>query len=118
MSNFLLLCLPFAGGNEYAYQKFKPFLPAHIEMLTPTLPGKGNRMGETQLRTIEQVVGEVFLQVKDRLLAPYAIYGHSLGAYVGHLLVHRLIKEKKSLPEHLFFSGKEAPSLHHDRRRY
>lgn len=36
----LLICIPYAGGNKYAFTGLKSWLPVNMEMLTLELPGR------------------------------------------------------------------------------
>lgn len=112
-----ILTLPFAGGNETSYERLRPFLPEGWEMRSPTLPGKGSRIGEPPLTDIHGIVGELLEQMDGMAAGPYVIYGHSMGAMLAYLLTHRLIETDRPLPKHLFLSSFPAPSHHHDRHR-
>ncbi len=113
----LLLTLPFAGGNETSYERLRPFLPDGWEMRSPTLPGKGSRIGEAPLTDIQALVEEMLLQFDALVNGPYVIYGHSMGAMLAYLLCHRLRATERPLPQHLFVSSFPAPTHHHDRHR-
>ncbi len=117
LDSYQLLCLPFAGGNEFCYQKFDSCLPGNIQMVTFDLPGKGKRIKEKPLRNIHQIVEEIGNQCLNQLDKPYAIYGHSMGALLGHLLVHWLKDHNMPAAEQLFFTSYYAPSHHHDKNR-
>jgi medium-chain acyl-[acyl-carrier-protein] hydrolase len=112
-----LWMLSFGGGNETSYVKFGDYLPKEIQMRTFTLPGKGARLKEPALRNIHLIVDEHFEQIKAHVHRPYAIYGHSMGTYVGHLLIHRLREAGLPLPLHAFFTSKVAPSRNTDLKR-
>lgn len=117
VADFQLLCLPFAGGNETSYLKFEPFLSPEIEMVNFQLPGKSSRIGEAPLQNIYAIIKEIGTQAKAKINKPYAIYGHSMGALLGHLLCHYLIDQNVAPPKHFFLSSYFAPSHHHDKRR-
>lgn len=112
-----LMCLPFAGGNESSYLKFSDYLDSKIEMVSVLLPGKGKRIREKPLTNIHDIVNEIGEQCKKQINNPYAIYGHSMGALLSHLLVYWLITNGVQLPKHLFLSSYIAPSHHHSKRR-
>lgn len=119
MKTIDLWMLSFGGGNETSYVKFGDYLPSHIRMVTFELPGKGRRIREPQLKNLHLIVDEHFEQIRERLQKnqPYAIYGHSMGTYVGHLLIQRIRDEKLPLPVHAFFTSKVAPSRNVDLKR-
>ena len=58
---------------------------------------------------------DLFQQIQSDLNdISYAIYGHSMGAILGYLLVKRILNAGKPAPKHLFVSGREAPSVVND----
>ena len=106
-----LFCLPFAGGSCYSYRDLKACTADFIDVIFIELPGRGKRVIEALLTSMDNIVDDVFHQVEVGLHDPYAVYGHSMGACLGYLLVKRIIREKLPEPVHLFFSGSEAPSV-------
>jgi surfactin synthase thioesterase subunit len=106
-----LYCIPYSGGNFNSYAGFRKYLPAHIEMINLELPGRGKRISEPLLYNIEEMVSDLFGQIKDNLHRPYAIYGHSLGALLGFILCRYIHAKNIYLPERLFVSGQTAPAL-------
>jgi medium-chain acyl-[acyl-carrier-protein] hydrolase len=42
---------------------------------------------------------------------PFAFFGHSMGALIGLELARWLRRERKTMPVHLFLSGRRAPQL-------
>ncbi|MBU0484515.1 MAG: alpha/beta fold hydrolase [Proteobacteria bacterium] len=105
-----VFCLPFAGGSSHSYQELQRFTNSGVKLVGLDLPGRGSRFSEPLLKNLPAVVDDLFSQIKGRLSENYAIYGHSLGACLGYLLVKRIIREQCPLPFHLFVSGREAPS--------
>lgn len=106
-----LFCLPFAGGSSYSYREFKRYTDDFVRIAAIDLPGRGRRFPEPLLTSLHDMADDVFGQIRDRLNGAYAIYGHSLGACIGYLLVKRIIRERCPLPLHLFVSGREGPSM-------
>lgn len=109
--------MPFAGGNETSYERFRPYLPVGWEMVNFTYPGKGSRMAETPLTDIHAIVDVAYKQLLAVVDGPYVLYGHSMGAMLAHLMLQRLVREKQPLPEKMVISSFPAPSHHHDRHR-
>jgi surfactin synthase thioesterase subunit len=107
----------FGGGNETSFSRFEEYLPEHIKLRTFSLPGKGARIKEPQLRNLYLIVDEHFDQIRESLNTPFAFYGHSMGTYVAHLLIQRLRDEGLPLPLHAFLTSKVAPSLNKDLKR-
>ncbi len=106
-----LFCLPFAGGSSYSYREFKRYTDEFVSIAAIDLPGRGRRFPEPLLTSLHDMADDVFDQIRGRLNGAYAIYGHSLGACIGYLLVKRIIRERCPPPLHLFVSGREGPSV-------
>lgn len=111
MCRINIFCLPFAGGSKHSYNDYSIIAPHEIRLIPIEIPGRGSRIRESLCTDIDQIVQDVFLQIKDRLNEPYAIYGHSMGALLGYLLTKHIAANALNLPKHLIFSGRKAPSV-------
>ena len=105
-----LFCIAYAGGDERAYAGLTEHC-AGLDVRTLERPGRGRRVSEPLLDEPERIVEDLLAQIHDRLDAPYAIYGHSLGARLGFLLCRRLRAEQLPAPLHLFVSGESGPAI-------
>ena len=101
-----LLCFPYAGGNIYAYKALEAELPDSISMHTVELPGRGKRFGQNLITNVDEAVEDLWSQMKPLVDSPYAIFGHSMGAVLGYLVIQKIISLKAPLPVHLFCSGR------------
>lgn len=110
MEKFRLLTFPFAGGNKHSYLKFGENKPENIEFVYLEGPGRGERFKEPLLDEMTAVLEDFYRQILPYLDAPFAFYGHSMGAMVSYLLARRLKEEGKRTPAHLFLSGRVAPT--------
>src|SRR5690349_9028549 len=75
-----LFCFPFAGGSATAYHRFVQSLPPEIEAASLQLPGRGFRLREPALTTLEALFDGVTGAIAPRLDRPFALFGHSFGA--------------------------------------
>lgn len=108
----ILFCLPYAGGSEVIYYKWKKYLnsPIHIEPIE--LKGRGKRFNENFYENLEEAVEDIFENIKDKILEDdYAIYGHSMGSLLAYELYYKIYNENVKLPKHIFFSGYKAPNI-------
>ena len=64
------------------------------------------------------MVDDLLAQMAGQLDEPFAIYGHSMGARLGCLLVRHLLAQDLPIPQHLFVSGCSAPSIVKRRQRH
>ncbi|MGG7575108.1 ACP S-malonyltransferase [Streptomyces sirii] len=105
-----LFCVAYAGGDERAYAGLAASCP-DVDVVTLERPGRGRRASEPLLLDPAAIVDDLLGQLRDRLDAPYALYGHSLGARLAFLLCRRLRAERLPAPVHLFVSGECGPAV-------
>lgn len=111
-----LFCLPYAGGSETIYYKWKSYLQPLIEVLPIELKGRGKRFSEVFYENLEEAVEDIFENIKDKILDnDYAIYGHSMGSLLAYELYYKIYNENAKVPKHIFFSGYKAPSIIRER---
>ncbi|NUI24484.1 MULTISPECIES: thioesterase II family protein [Bacillus amyloliquefaciens group] len=107
-----LFCIPHAGGLSSIYSEWSNSVGPEIELIPVELAGRGSRFSENPYKTINQAIDditELILRKCDNKC--YAIYGHSMGAYISYEVILKLMKITDNLPQHLFVSGKGAPYL-------
>lgn len=110
-------CFPFAGASYYSYKPlFKSIEQSHtIKYLE--LPGRGNRMNEPLLYTYNEVLNDIFYQIKDEIQEPFIFYGHSMGAQLAFDSIH-LLAQYNLKPIKLIISGRGAPAVVSMNKRY
>ncbi|MFF3919638.1 thioesterase II family protein [Streptomyces sp. NPDC001852] len=88
-----LFLFPHAGGSGLMYQNWPARFPADWRVAARDAPGHGTLMGQPPLRDGDALVAHHL----DRLIpelnacgAPFALFGHSMGALVAHELARRL----------------------------
>ncbi|MFH8385677.1 thioesterase II family protein [Kitasatospora sp. NPDC018058] len=108
-----LFCLPHAGGSAGLYRSWAPLLPPDVELLTVRLPGREDRLDEPMPADLPRLVAGLAAAVGPLLDRPWAVFGHSMGATVGHELALHLLRRGHRPPAHLFASAREAPQFHH-----
>lgn len=112
MARTLLFCLPYAGGSAMRiYGRWQRQLPAHVEVVPVEIPGRGSRIAETPLTSVDAIARDVVGTLVDRIDRPYALFGHSLGALVAFELARRLEHLHGRPATHLTVSGHRAPHL-------
>jgi len=114
MKKTTLICLPFAGGNVYAYRQLEQVCPPNLVMKTVEPPGRGMRIAEPLVEDAHAVADDMLAQVRPIIAEaqqPYAIYGHSMGALIGYLLTKRIIAEGLPQPIQLIVTGRRSPSV-------
>lgn len=112
-----LICIPFAGGNCYSYRPLADGFEG-VSVSTMELPGRGKRIAEPLVHSLDEMCEDLFRQAGDRLDAPYAFYGHSLGALLAWKLTKAVSQAGLRLPECLFLSGCPGPRVERSEQRH
>jgi len=69
-------------------------------------------MAEPPLPTIVAIAAAVAEAMSSFLDKPYAVLGHSMGAWVAHEVIHELTRRGASQPIKAYFSANRAAHLH------
>jgi medium-chain acyl-[acyl-carrier-protein] hydrolase len=104
-------CLPYAGGGAPIFHSWPEALPKTIETCVIQLPGRGPRLMEKPYRRMDSLVSVLATAIEPLLDKPFAIFGHSMGAWIGFELARRVRRNCGLEPRHLFASGASAPHL-------
>jgi len=106
-----LFCLPFAGGNKYAFREFERLSPPYLNLIPIEYPGRGSRSNEPLLSDINLLAEDVYMQIERAVgVRRYSIFGHSMGGLLGYLVARKLSAAGKQSPLHLFVTGTSGPS--------
>jgi medium-chain acyl-[acyl-carrier-protein] hydrolase len=104
-----LICFHYAGGGAHAYRTWDKHLPPGIEVVAVQFPGRGVRLTEEPLTNIDALLPALMEGLTPALTKPYAFFGHSMGALIAFEVTRSLRRQRKSLPVHLFVSGRGGP---------
>lgn len=104
-----LYCLPHAGGSASAFRSWIGRLDGVA--IRPVQPaGRETRLHDVPHDAMPALVAELAdVVTADARDAPYAVYGHSLGALVGFELLHELRERGGRPPVRFIVSGCSAP---------
>jgi medium-chain acyl-[acyl-carrier-protein] hydrolase len=107
-----LVCLPWAGAGTVDYRAWTPRASAHgVDVLPICLPGREGRIAEAPFRAMSPLVEALVPAVRALATRPYALFGHSMGAWIGAALLQRLVTAGVPLPVRFFASGRRAPHV-------
>ena len=112
-----LICLTYAGGNRYSYRNLMQYIDKTIDFVTLELPGRGGRRIESLIENLDDLTDDLYNQIQPFLVSDYMIYGHSMGAMLGNLLIHKLNDNLKPLPIFFLATGCSSPKKRHLRRK-
>ena len=108
----LLICLPYAGGNSFAYQNLSEYLDDFIQPLAVELPGHGLLFKEPQLDTLDRMADYVLDKITEQIRhTPWSLFGHSMGGMLGYLVARRAPERLLPPPLHLFISARRPGSV-------
>ena len=92
------------------YRPWVAGLPAEVELVSVQLPGRGWRLREPPLRDLAIAADQIADAIAEMDDLPFAIFGHSMGAWLGLEVVRRL-EATGRVPLRFFASGRQAPGL-------
>ncbi|MFC3961463.1 thioesterase II family protein [Nocardia jiangsuensis] len=104
-----LVCFHHAGGSAGSFQSLAKAFGDGIEITAMQSPGRQERRREPCLTGLGDIVEGVLPAVVDLGDRPIALFGHSFGAVVA-FEVARELPAAGIRPQHLFVSGRRAPS--------
>ena len=106
-----LFCFPYAGGGASVFRLWPAGLPAEVEVCAVQLPGRENRITESLISDIHELVPVVC----DALIAycdsPFVFFGHSVGSLLAYALCRELRRRGAPMPLRLIVSGGRAPHI-------
>jgi medium-chain acyl-[acyl-carrier-protein] hydrolase len=110
-----LVCFPYAGVGPSVYRPWLTALPGHIEARFVQLPGRESRWREPALTNLAAIADRVTQALVPHLDAPFAFYGHSLGALLSFEVTRRLRAAGGPMPRQLLLGahrGAQLPNPH------
>jgi len=105
-----LFCFPYAGAGAAVFRQWADDLPSDVELCIPCLPGRDARQDEppaTDMVVLATELAEGLRPLTDR---PYALFGHSMGAFIAFDLAQALAAAGAA-PSLLFASAQRGPRL-------
>jgi medium-chain acyl-[acyl-carrier-protein] hydrolase len=107
-----LICFPHAGGGASAYRQWPHALAERgIEVWPVQLPGRESRHGEQLLTDLTALNAMLYAILAPRLSSgrPYAVYGHSAGAWMALAFTLHAVAMGSPWPHHLFLGACRPP---------
>ncbi|CRM76732.1 thioesterase [Pseudomonas sp. FH4] len=114
VTKLTLLCLPYSGASAMVYSRWRRKLPEWLHVQPVELPGRGARFDEPLQTDMRTLARQLAVEHKPSLEAPYALFGHSLGALLACEMAHAFRALGCPEPVALFASGTAAPTLRSD----
>jgi len=111
LARLRLFCFPYAGGGAASFYGWTNVLPSDVEIVGIQMPGLESRLMEPPIRSVSSAVQMLVNVILPKLNKPFALFGHSLGAFISFELTRKLSKQYGLAPVHLFVSGIRAPQI-------
>ena len=105
-----LFAFPHAGGGASAFSSWRIANPA-VSVCPVRLPGRESRSTEAPFERMAPLAAALRSAIEPYLDAPYAFFGHSMGAAVAFEVARRLREARLPLPRILIASGARAPQF-------
>jgi surfactin synthase thioesterase subunit len=106
-----VFCFPHAGVGASIFRQWQAHAGADVEVCAIEPPGRGSRLRESALASIDAYVDNLLPELLPLLDLPCVFFGHSMGAVAAYESVCRLRSRGLPLPRHLFVSARRAPSI-------
>src|SRR5690606_16287675 len=103
-----LFCLPHAGVGASAYRTWHTGLGPEVEVCAVQPPGRESRFREPPYRRLVDLADAVADAIAPETDRPYALFGHSMGAWVAFEVARRL-DGRRAGPACLIVSGRRSP---------
>jgi medium-chain acyl-[acyl-carrier-protein] hydrolase len=106
-----MFCFPYAGGGASAYRGWAAALPGDVEVCPVQLPGRESRLREKPFTHSEPLITAIGDALEPYMDMPFVFFGHSMGGMISFELSRELRRRGKTLPLHIFVSGRRAPQV-------
>jgi surfactin synthase thioesterase subunit/acyl carrier protein len=108
-----LFCFHYAGGGAAPFRPWADALHPTIELVAIEPPGRGARVDEPSVDTLDDFLGSLIPALAPYLDRPVSFFGHCLGALL-LFETTRQLATRGTLPlVHAFVSGARPPHLLH-----
>ncbi|MDQ3202454.1 MAG: alpha/beta fold hydrolase [Pseudomonadota bacterium] len=114
MTQLTLLCLPYSGASAMVYSRWRRKVPQWLDVQPVELPGRGARFDQPLHTDMRALAMQLAQELKPQIKAPYALFGHSLGALLACEIAHAFRALGCPEPAALFASGTAAPTMRAD----
>jgi medium-chain acyl-[acyl-carrier-protein] hydrolase len=104
-----LFCFASAGHGPAMFRSWLPLVGRDIELGLVHLPGRESRWAEAPLEQLDALVPHLVEALAPAARAPFAVFGHSLGALVAFEVVRGLRARAGVEPRHVIASAHRAP---------
>jgi medium-chain acyl-[acyl-carrier-protein] hydrolase len=106
-----LVAFPCAGGTPALFAGWAERLPDGLNLRPVRLPGRLDRLREPPFTSMQPLAEALASELAPAVRAPFALFGHSMGALVAFELARELRRRGNDLLVALFVASCYAPHL-------
>jgi len=106
-----LFCFPYAGGGVVSFRGWPQLLDESVELVAVEPPGRGTRIKETAVDSLDTFVTRLLSEMVGWLDRPAAFFGHCLGGLTMFATLCALPKASQRYIKHAFACGVRPPQL-------
>jgi surfactin synthase thioesterase subunit/acyl carrier protein/NAD(P)-dependent dehydrogenase (short-subunit alcohol dehydrogenase family) len=106
-----LFCFPYAGGGLVSFRAWAKLLDEPVEVVAVEPPGRGTRINETPINSMDRFVESLLPEILEWLDRPSAFFGHCLGGLTMFATLCALPKRSMHFIKHVFACGVRPPHL-------
>ncbi len=107
-----LFCFHHMGGSAVLFRGWGQDLHERIDVFPIQLPGREGRRGEPPVKDFDALIALLTDVMGVHLNRPFALFGHSMGAWIAFELAHAVQRQYGKTPEQLLVAAMPAPSSH------
>jgi surfactin synthase thioesterase subunit len=112
-----LFCFHEGGGTVSVFARWAGAFGPAVTVIPVELPGHGSRAQEPLITDLDVLLHELNEHLGPELMAPYALYGHCLGAMLAHAFIRLRMRNNERLPECLVIGACPAPGSYFSRAK-
>ncbi|MEV6802723.1 alpha/beta fold hydrolase [Micromonospora rifamycinica] len=107
-----LFCFHHAGAGASVFTRWRDALGPGVDTLPVQLPARERRIADPLPATLTDLIADLDDQLAPFLRAPYAFYGHSMGAIVAYHLTRHIVARSGPAPARLVVAACAPPGRH------
>ena len=115
-----IIGIPYAFGSANIYNELFDTINPVFKTASVDYSGHGRRMDEELLYTMDDVVKDVFSQIKNYINSgeKYCLLGYSMGGLVAYELYYKILSAGLALPSYIFIMGTPEPNYQREYKDY